>query len=84
MIVFGDPNTILIGCITLTAVLLSLATAVIGLVTARRTAKNAAVKIQEVHVLVNSQLSTVMGRVDQLTKALNSAGVDIPTDPKNS
>ena len=38
-------------------------------------------KVQAVHVLVNSQLSTMMERVDQLTGALHSAGVEVPDRP---
>jgi len=35
-------------------------------------------KIQEVHVLVNSQLQTVLARVDQLTEALDQAEIPVP------
>ena len=35
-------------------------------------------KVQAVHVLVNSQLSTVMQRVDQLTGVLQGAGLQVP------
>jgi hypothetical protein len=57
--------------IALAVSVITLATAVVGLVTVLR-------KVQAVHVLVNSQLSSVLGRVDQLTRALTNAGVDVP------
>jgi hypothetical protein len=39
--------------------------------------------IREVHVLVNSQLSDVLSRVDQLKSALHDAGVPIPAKPSD-
>lgn len=38
-------------------------------------------KLQEVHLLVNSQLGKVLERVMQLTQTLDDAGVAVPTDP---
>jgi uncharacterized membrane protein (UPF0136 family) len=38
-------------------------------------------KVQQVHVLVNAQLSTVMRRVDQLTGTLQTAGIQVPDKP---
>ncbi len=38
-------------------------------------------KVQQVHVLVNSQLRTVLDRVDQLTGTLKDAGVTVPPRP---
>jgi hypothetical protein len=35
-------------------------------------------KVQAVHVLVNSQLSAMMQRVDQLTGVLQGAGLQVP------
>jgi hypothetical protein len=35
-------------------------------------------QLKKVHTLVNSQLQTVMKRVNQLTKALDDAGIDVP------
>jgi hypothetical protein len=35
-------------------------------------------KVKEVHVLVNSQLSAMMQRVDQLTGVLQGAGLTVP------
>lgn len=39
-------------------------------------------KIDEVHVLVNSQLTAVLARVIQLTKVLNEEGVRVPDPPE--
>jgi uncharacterized membrane protein len=64
--------------LTLTVVVISLITALIGLYTAVRTAKKAAIKIQEISVNVDGHLSEVVARVDQLTNTLNEAGVDVP------
>jgi hypothetical protein len=63
--------------VILAGVILTFATAVVG---AWQTWLNRQ-KIQEVHVLVNSQLSAVVARVDQLTKKLRDAGVDVPGKP---
>jgi hypothetical protein len=41
-------------------------------------------KVQEVHVLVNSQLSAVVARVTQLTDTLKHAEVDVPPPPGES
>jgi light-regulated signal transduction histidine kinase (bacteriophytochrome) len=38
-------------------------------------------KIQEVHVLVNSQLSTVLARVTQLTATLEKSDTEVPPYP---
>jgi hypothetical protein len=35
-------------------------------------------KVQAVHVLVNSQLTAMMKRVDQLTGVLQGAGLEVP------
>jgi hypothetical protein len=35
-------------------------------------------KVQAVHVLVNSQLSKMISRVEQLTGVLQGAGLDVP------
>jgi hypothetical protein len=59
------------------AVVLSFITAVIGLLNQRKI-KDTAVKVQEVHVLVNSQLSAVVARVTQLVGTLEHAGVAVP------
>lgn len=37
--------------------------------------------LQEIHVLVNSRLTAVLERVDQLTKTLEHAGIVVPIDP---
>jgi hypothetical protein len=57
---------------TVTA-LLSLLAAALGLVNRKR--------IGDVHVLVNSQLTTVLDRVDQLATTLTEAGVAVPKAP---
>lgn len=38
-------------------------------------------KVKEIHVLVNSQLSQMMARVEQLTKAMEAAGMQVPPRP---
>jgi len=38
-------------------------------------------KVDDVHKLVNSRLSSVLDRVDQLTAALTDAGEEVPDDP---
>lgn len=37
-------------------------------------------KIQEIHVLVNSNLATVMNRVNTLTRTLVDKGIELPAD----
>ena len=39
------------------------------------------VKVDEVHRLVNSRLSSVLDRVEQLTETLQASNVEIPDDP---
>ncbi len=51
-----------------------LATAVITLILTLTNRK----KVQEVHVMVNSQRKQLTSRVDQLADALEQAGVDVP------
>lgn len=55
------------------AVVLGFITALLGLGARRR--------IQEVHVLVNKQLSDVLARVAQLTAVLHAGGLDVPPAP---
>jgi hypothetical protein len=38
-------------------------------------------RVTEVHLLVNSRLTAVIDRVDQLTGALDKAGVEVPNVP---
>jgi hypothetical protein len=59
------------GVIALIVALTGLIGAVGGLIALLR-------KVQAVHVLVNSQLKTVMQRVDQLTGVLQGAGLQVP------
>ena len=57
--------------IALITALTGLLIAVIGLIGLFR-------KVQAVHVLVNSQLSKMISRVEQLTGVLQGAGLDVP------
>jgi hypothetical protein len=63
--------------LVLGGIIITFATSVVGFVSTRR-------KVQEVHVLVNSQLHDVLERVDQLKATLAAAGVDIPDKPSPS
>jgi len=38
-------------------------------------------KIEEVHVIVNSRMASVLARVEQLTSALETSDTDVPDDP---
>ena len=58
----------------LIGLVLTFGTAVLGFLQSKR---NTA-KIGEVHVLVNSQLTAMMKRVDQLTGVLQGAGLEVP------
>lgn len=58
-------------------VMMGFASAVIGLLNQRKI-KATAATVQEVHVLVNSQLQAVVARVTQLVDALEHAGVAVP------
>jgi hypothetical protein len=62
--------------VTLSAVVMTFLTAVIGLVAGLGNRR----KIAEVHVLVNSQLTDKIERVAQLTITLEKAGVDVPPE----
>jgi uncharacterized membrane protein len=70
--------------LTLAVVIISLITALVGLATAVRTARRAARNVEEIRVNVNSHLSEQVERVDQLTKALNVAGINVPTVPSKA
>lgn len=59
--------------LALSGVILTFATVVTGFLQLRR-------KVAEVHVLVNSQLSTVLQRVAQLTSALEHAEIEVPPE----
>ena len=56
----------------------SLIIAMTGLITAVGGIVGLFVKVQAVHVLVNSQLSKMVTRVEQLTGVLQGAGLDVP------
>jgi hypothetical protein len=60
--------------IVLAGVVVTFMTAVLGFLQLRR-------KVAAVHVLVNSQLTTVIDRVAQLTQALTASGIDVPPPP---
>lgn len=55
------------GWLELAGVIITFLTALLGVFQGRK-----------IHVLVNSQLTDVIGRVAQLTAALTQAGVDVP------
>ena len=38
-------------------------------------------QLQQIHVLVNSRLTQVLERVDQLTQSLEKADIAVPPDP---
>lgn len=54
--------------------LLTLLTAIVGFVTARK-------KVNEVHLLVNDRYSEMVKRVAQLITVLKNAGIDVPDIP---
>jgi hypothetical protein len=68
------------GSLILAGVLVTFLTAVLGFITSVNNRK----KIQEVHFLVNSQLNSVLNRVQQLTKALEDSGTEVPAAPHDS
>lgn len=37
--------------------------------------------VKAIHVLVNSRMTSVLERVEQLTKVLEKSGVEVPPDP---
>jgi hypothetical protein len=59
-------------------VVISLIIALTGLVAAAAALIGLFRKVAAVHVLVNSQLSAMMSRVEQLTGVLQGAGLDVP------
>jgi hypothetical protein len=71
--------TAILALVASVAVLLSFITAVIGLLNQRKI-KHAASSVQEVHVLVNAQLSKVLARVDQLSALLTKHDIPVPPD----
>lgn len=61
-----------------------LMTAIITLVvawTGRKKVKAVEEKVDEVHVLVNSRLTAVLDRVEQLTQALEAENMPVPEPP---
>jgi len=62
----------------LAGLIVTFLTTLVGYLQSRRNTK----KIGQVHVLVNSQLNTVLARVAQLSKALTDSGTDVPPAPE--
>jgi hypothetical protein len=65
----------------LVVAMLTFGTATLGFLTSVRNSRRLATatgQIQEVHVLVNSQLTAVTARVSQLVNAMEHAGVAVP------
>jgi hypothetical protein len=63
---------IVISLVLVTA-LIGLGTAILGFLNRK--------KIDQVHVLVNSQLHTVLERVEQLTESMREQGATVPDSP---
>jgi sensor domain CHASE-containing protein len=67
--------------------LLPMMTAAVVLITAVATwrinqrSKELTRAVQEVHVIVNSRMTAVLARVEQLTNALETSDTAIPVDP---
>lgn len=55
--------------------LLTLLTAIVGFVSARK-------KVHEVHLLVNDRYSEMVKRVAQLVAVLKDAGIEVPDTPR--
>ena len=67
--------------VILVVALLTFGTALLGFLTGARNSRRLATatgQIQEVHVLVNSQLTAVTARVSQLVNSMEHAGVAVP------
>ena len=65
----------------LAALIAAISAAIVQLVTLKRGQQQQTYEIQKVHVLVNSRLSAVVDRVEQLTQELVNADVEVPPDP---
>ena len=63
--------------LVLAGIVITFGTAIVGAVASLGNRR----RINEVHVLVNSQLHTVLNRVDQLVGVLRAADVDVPDPP---
>jgi hypothetical protein len=59
----------------------TLATVIVGFVTAIIGVRHGNDKLKEIHVLVNSRLTSVVNRVAQLIIVLKAHGIEIPDDP---
>lgn len=72
--------TTALAIIGILAVVLGFVTAVLGWLNQRKIGHTAGA-VQEVHLLVNQQLSDVLARVAQLTEVMHAGGLDVPPVP---
>jgi ABC-type spermidine/putrescine transport system permease subunit I len=63
------------------AVWITLATVVIGFATAVIEMRRNGKRLEGIHVLVNSRLTSVVNRVAQLIIVLKDHGIEVPEDP---
>lgn len=69
---------LLTGLVALFTAITTLALFLLG----RRKVKVIEEKVDEVHVLVNSRLTAVLDRVDQLTEAMEASNLPVPDAPR--
>lgn len=80
-------SSLVIGALALSAVVLGLATAVLGLLNqgrisrAAKITKATASDVQQISVQVDGRLSTLLERQAQLLSSMHEAGVPIPPRP---
>jgi Na+-transporting NADH:ubiquinone oxidoreductase subunit NqrF len=67
---------------TRVAVFLTFATVVIAFVTAVIGIRRNSAKLDDIHILVNSNYTAITKRVDQLIGVLHEHGIDIPAPPE--
>jgi hypothetical protein len=60
---------------------ITLATVLIGFITAIIGVRHGNDKLNQIHILVNSRLTAVVNRVAQLIVVLKEHGIDVPDDP---
>lgn len=75
----SDVVVAVLALFTGSVVLVSAIVSAVFSVLNRRDARETADKTEEIHVLVNSRFEEMVGRVNQLVGALESAGVEVPT-----
>lgn len=63
---------------TFVGVVVTLVAAIVGLVTVVRQQKANGNKLQEIHVLVNSNMAAVVEHVGQLTELLEAGNIPVP------